>query len=60
MGASMIPDAELAAWRKGEIDRLTEAIAVLKKQKPESPALESLQAQLRAQLVCADMEEHGE
>jgi len=56
----MIPDAELAAWRKGEIDRLTEAIDVLKRQQPDSPALETLRTQLRAQLVCADMEEHGE
>ncbi len=56
----MIPDAELAAWRKGEIDRLTARIDELKKQQPDSPLLETLQAQLRAQLVCADMEEHGE
>ena len=53
-------DAELAAWRKGEIDRLTTRIDELKKKQPDSPLLETLRAQLLAQLVCADMEDHSE
>jgi hypothetical protein len=63
----VIPEPELIAWRKTQINRLSKQVGILRgkieKNKAWSGAeqeLEALRAQLRSHLVCLDLEEHNE